>query len=175
MEIRRIRADEWPILRELRLASLLDAPEAFGQRYENAAAEPESEWRSAARASASGDRRAWFIARADGGAPGGESEAAGLVQARRRPPMDCLVFSMWVAPAARRDGAGRALIEAVAGWARGWGGQRIVLWVFGANEGALRFYERLGFHVVREGPDAESGHAFGALAMERPIDRWTTE
>jgi ribosomal protein S18 acetylase RimI-like enzyme len=41
-----------------------------------------------------------------------------------------------------------------------------VLWVFGANEGALSFYERLGFHVLPDGPDAASGHAFGALAME---------
>jgi len=161
----RIRADEWPLLRELRLASLLDAPEAFGQRYENAAAEPESEWRSAARASARGDRRAWFVARMDDGV----ADAIGLVQARRRPPQDCLVFSMWVAPAARRAGVGAALIGAVARWARGWGGQRMVLWVFGANDGALRFYERIGFHVLAEGPDAESGRAFGALAMELPI------
>lgn len=166
MEIRRIRAHEWPLLRDLRLASLLDAPEAFGQRHENAAAEPEAEWRSAARASASGDRRAWFFARTVDAA---STEEMGLVQARRRPPADCLVFSMWVAPGARRGGVGVALIDAVAEWARGWGAQRIVLWVFGANEGALRFYERIGFHVLPEGPDAESGRAFGALAMELPI------
>lgn len=162
MDVHRIKADEWSLLRELRLKSLLDAPEAFGQRYANAAAEPESEWRSAARASANGDRRAWFLARGD---DAGATEV-GLVQARRRPPADCLVFSMWVAPDARRTGVGKALIDAIAEWARGWGGQRIVLWVFGANEGALRFYERLGFKLLPEGPDAESGQAFGALAME---------
>jgi ribosomal protein S18 acetylase RimI-like enzyme len=44
-----------------------------------------------------------------------------------------------------------------------------VLWVFGGNEGALRFYERLGFTVMTEGPDADSGRAFGALAMELTI------
>jgi len=99
----------------------------------------------------------------------GAADALGLVQARRRPPEDCLVFSMWVAPAARRGGVGAALIGVVAQWARGWGAQRIVLWVFGANDGALRFYERIGFHVLAEGPDAESGRAFGALAMELPI------
>jgi GNAT superfamily N-acetyltransferase len=170
VEIRRIRADDWPLLRDLRLASLLDAPEAFGQRYENAAAESEAEWRSAARASASGDRRAWFLART---ADAAAADDVGLVQARRRPPADCLVFSMWVAPAARRGGVGAALIDAVAQWARGWGAERIVLWVFGANEGALRFYERIGFHVLHDGPDADSGTAFGALAMERTLDRST--
>jgi GNAT superfamily N-acetyltransferase len=162
VEVTRIKADEWPVLRELRLRSLLDAPEAFGQRYENAESEPESEWRSAARASAAGDRRAWFLARADDPA----ATEIGLVQARRRPPSDCLVFSMWVAPEARRGGVGKELIESVATWARGWGGTRIVLWVFGANEGALRFYERLGFTVQSDGADAESGRAFGALAVE---------
>ncbi|MEP7159085.1 MAG: GNAT family N-acetyltransferase [Chloroflexota bacterium] len=162
MDVRRIRADEWGLLRELRLKSLLDAPEAFGQRYANAAGEPESEWRSTARASASGARRAWFIARDDDPA---ETEV-GLVQARRRPPNDCLVFSMWVAPAARRTGVGRALIDAAAVWASSWGAERIVLWVTGVNESAMRFYERLGFKVLSEGPDYESGQAFGALAME---------
>ncbi|MEP7360437.1 MAG: GNAT family N-acetyltransferase [Chloroflexota bacterium] len=164
VEIRRITPDDWRLLREMRLASLQDAPDAFGQRYENAASEPESEWRSAARASSSGERRAWFIC----GASGAE-KANGLVQARRRPPDDCLVFSMWVAPSGRRSGVGRALIAAVADWARGWGGTRIVLWVFGANEGAFHFYERIGFHVLLDGPDAESGRSFGAFAMELPL------
>jgi GNAT superfamily N-acetyltransferase len=163
MEVRRISADEGPLLRELRLASLDDAPEAFGQTHEQAAREPDAEWHSAARAAAQGDRRAWFLARDAAGA------AIGLVQARRRPPTDCLVFSMWVAPAARRSGAGRALLDAVEEWARGWGAQRIVLWVFGANEGAQRFYERIGYRFADGGPDAESGRSYGAVAMERAL------
>lgn len=166
MEIRRIRPEDWPLLRQMRLASLLDSPEAFGQRHEIAAAQPDSEWRSAARASSSGDRRAWFIATTGSGAARRE---VGLVQARRRPPDDCLLFSMWVAPDARRTGAGRLLVDAVSEWAASWGGRRVVLWVFGANEGALRFYESIGFMLVSDGPDADSGRSFGALAMERPI------
>jgi GNAT superfamily N-acetyltransferase len=73
---------------------------------------------------------------------------------------------MWVAPEARRAGVGRALIDGAAHWARSWGALRIVLWVTGVNEGAQRFYEAIGFRVMRDGPDAESGRAFGALAME---------
>jgi GNAT superfamily N-acetyltransferase len=168
LTVRRILPDDWALLRELRLASLRDAPEAFGQRYENAAAQPEADWRSAARASAGGDRRAWFLARSTESAA---ERDVGLVQARRRPPADCLLFSMWVAPEARRTGAGRLLVDAVSAWAAAWGGHRVILWVFGANEGALRFYERIGFHVLSDGPDVESGRSFGALAMERPIGR----
>jgi len=162
--VRRIKPSDWVLLRDLRLSSLRDAPDAFGQRYEVAAAEPESEWRAAARASSAGNRRAWFIAR------DADDQAVGLVQARRRPASDCLLFSMWVAPAARRTGTGRALVDAVREWAAGWGGRRIILWVFGANETALRFYGRIGFAVIDEGPDVESGRAFGALAMEVAID-----
>lgn len=160
--ISRIRPEDWRDLRELRLRSLRDAPEAFGQTNEKASEEPDSEWQSAARASASGDRRAWFLASID-------DRYVGLVQARRRVPDECLVFSMWVAPDARRAGVGNLLIEAVASWAQQWGARRIVLWVFGPNEGAQRFYRQIGFNFVREGPDAESGKSYGALAMERPI------
>ncbi|MEA2676297.1 MAG: hypothetical protein QOJ81_438 [Chloroflexota bacterium] len=170
MDVHRIKPDEWALLRDMRLRALRDAPQAFGQSYENAAAEPELEWRSAARAASAGDRRAWFIARSDVTSAGAPAAEAGMVQARRRPPDDCLVFSMWVAPEARRAGVGRAVIDAAADWARSWGGRRIVLWVTGANEGAMRFYEQIGFKLMTEGADAESGRAFGAFAMELPLD-----
>jgi GNAT superfamily N-acetyltransferase len=76
---------------------------------------------------------------------------------------------MWVAPEGRRAGTGRALVDAVSDWAASWGAKRVVLWVLGANESAMRFYQRIGFTVLSEGPDAESGRAYGAFAMERAI------
>jgi GNAT superfamily N-acetyltransferase len=161
-DIRRIKPTDWQMLRELRLASLLDAPEAFGQTHDNALAIPDAEWQQIARVSASGNTRTWLIASVDGA-------DAGLVQARKRAPDDCLIFSMWVAPGARRTGIGHVLIDAVADWAAGWGARRLVLWVFGANDGAHRFYEAIGFKVIPDGPDAESGKSFGAFALERPI------
>jgi ribosomal protein S18 acetylase RimI-like enzyme len=160
--IRRIDASEWRALRELRLAALADSPEAFGQPLADAAVQPDSEWISAARAASSGDRRAWFIAW-DGAVP------VGLVQARRRPPDDCLVFSMWVSPIARRAGLGRMLLDEVDRWASGWGARSVVLWVAGGNDAATRFYERIGFTVVADGQDAEAGMIYGASAMCRPI------
>jgi GNAT superfamily N-acetyltransferase len=160
--VRRITPTDWPLLRELRLDSLRDAPEAFGQTHANALQIPDEEWQQIARASEKGDTRTWLIAEADG-------RSCGLVQARRRPPDDCLIFSMWVAPPVRQAGVGRLLIDSAADWARAWGGHRLVLWVYGANEGAHRFYEKIGFSVVPDGPDAESGKEFGAFAMERAI------
>jgi GNAT superfamily N-acetyltransferase len=162
--VRRIQPDDWPLLRDLRLASLRDAPEAFGQRLDEAATFDDRDWMSTARASARGYRRAWFIAWDENEQP------VGVVQARRRLPDTCLLFSMWVAPSVRRQGAGRALVQAVDDWGRSWGAARIVLWVLSTNEGAHRFYEQIDFHVVRQGADAESGAAYGALAMERRLE-----
>jgi RimJ/RimL family protein N-acetyltransferase len=167
--IERITPAQWKLLRELRLAALVDSPDAFGQSYEDAVRQPESDWRQTAEAASRGDRRAWFIGRDDAG------QAVGIVQARRRPPDDCLLFSMWVAPAARRSGAGRALVQAVEDWGQTWGATRVVLWVIAGNEPAMRFYDRIGFRVQRTGPDADSGYAYGAIAMERPTSSGDTQ
>jgi GNAT superfamily N-acetyltransferase len=163
IRVRRITPDDWSALRELRLTALRDAPEAFGQTHEETGRQADEEWQSTARAAAAGDRRAWFLAQDDAG------RHVGLVLGRRRPPHDCLLFSMWVAPSARHAGTGRALVQAVTDWAAGWGARRVVLWVILGNDAAIRFYERIGFRVLEQGPDAESGAAYGALAMERPI------
>jgi GNAT superfamily N-acetyltransferase len=160
--LRRIRADEGPLLRDLRLRSLADAPQAFGQSPDDAAGRSEADWQAQARAASQGDRRAWFIAEVS-------ETPVGLVLARRRPPDDALIFSMWVEPEHRRAHVGERLIEAVRDWALGWGCRRMVLWVFAANEPAIRFYDRLGFRTEVEGPDADSGRAYGALAMSVAI------
>ena len=167
--VRRIRADEWALLRELRLRALEDAPEAFGQTLDDARARPDEEWTQAARQGSAGDSRVWLIAEADANDGATAARPVGIVQARRRPPDDVMIFSMWVDTEARRRGVGRLLIEAVERWAASWGGRRMVLWVFPANEGAVRFYERIGFTVDPDGPDAESGRSYGALAMSREV------
>lgn len=161
VHVRRIRSNDGPLLRELRLRSLFDTPDAFGQSLADAAARPDAEWTAEARAAKDGDRRAWFIAEVP--------DPVGLVLVRRRPPDVALVFSMWVDPRVRRAGVGRALIDAAAAWALAWGAEFTVLWVVAGNEPAIRFYQRLGFSTLGSGPDAESGRAYGALAMTRPI------
>jgi GNAT superfamily N-acetyltransferase len=160
--VRRIRADEGALLRELRLRSLADAPDAFGQRLEDAAAQPDAEWAQVARASAEGDQRAWYLAFS------GES-AVGLVLGRRRRPATLLLFSMWVAPEARRGGSGARLVAALEDWARAWRASETLLWVMRSNEAALAFYRQVGFRTLTEGPDVASGVEHGAFAMRRPI------
>jgi GNAT superfamily N-acetyltransferase len=163
VRIRRILPDEGWLLRELRLRSLFDAPDAFGEPFEEAGKRPDAEWQLSARRSAEGDANAWLVAERD-------EQPVGLVRGRRRRPSTLLLFSMWVDPLARRAGVGRRLIEGLEAWASTWSGRETVLWVIDGNHDALAFYEQLGFRIIEEGEDAEAGRRHGALTMTRAID-----
>jgi len=58
-------------------------------------------------------------------------------------------IGLMVAMTARRQGVGRALIEAAIGWARSTGVRKLELHVFPWNEAAIALYDALGFE--REG------------------------
>ncbi len=152
------------ILRGLRLRSIADAPNAFGQPLEEARGRPESEWHRSARQSSHGDNRTWLIAETTDG-------PVGLVQGRKRRPSTLLLFSMWVDPTVRRLGVGRTLIETLEDWGRDWDANETILWVYAENGAAIRFYRDLGFEAIKGGQDAESGARFRALAMRRDIRR----
>jgi len=162
IRIRRISPTDGLTLRDLRLRSIADAPEAFGQPLEEARARPESEWQRSARRSSRGDNRTWLMAETATG-------SVGLVQGRKRRPTTLLLFSMWVDSSVRRLGVGRMLIESLEAWAGSWDATETILWVLGGNTSAIEFYADLGFEPIRDGQDAESGARFGAVAMRRSI------
>ena len=60
-------------------------------------------------------------------------------------PQVAWVISVWVAPEARGQGFGAAVIEAVATWAAASGRTVLKLGVGDFNEVAIALYERLGF------------------------------
>lgn len=137
--VRRLRADEVTQVRELRLAALGDAPEAFLRSYEEEAREPPSFWRQRARDGAGSDWVATFVAAAGDRHLG---TATGLWHDRHGPAE---LVGMWVEPGARRRGLGGNLVEAVCAWAADRGARAIELEVRTGNAPALSFYERCGF------------------------------
>jgi GNAT superfamily N-acetyltransferase len=55
---------------------------------------------------------------------------------------------MWVAPGARRSGAGAELVRRVIDWASDSGYRRVELWVTRGNDAAEMLYLRSGFTVT---------------------------
>ena len=136
LEIQRIDADAWRTYRDLRLASLADAPSAFGSRLERERLRDELEWRGRLA------DRTQFVAMIDG-------RAVGTVGARSGADGTTELVSLWVAPEARRSGVGERLVRTVGDEAVRRRAPRVVLWVSEGNDPAERLYTRLGF--VRTG------------------------
>ena len=111
-----------------------------------------------------------FVAEADGG-----EIVARLSLSRDQHPSSSHVADLGFMVAApwRRQGIGRALLEAAVEWARGAGVRKIELHVFPHNEGAIKLYDEFGFE--REGYRREhyrrsSGEFVDAILMAYRVD-----
>lgn len=136
-EVRRIRTSEWRSLRNLRLEALQDSPLAYGSTYAREVGRTDREWRERAAAGAAGGEEVAFVAIADG-------QWVGMARGYHEPPIAHLI-AVYVTPAWRRLGVGRAVSLAVVGWARERGAGAVLLSVSDWNEGARRVYESIGF------------------------------
>ena len=131
VDVRRVVPDEWQTLREIRLAALADAPDAYLTTLAEAQAYPDDLWR---------DRIAdnpHLVATVDGVAVG-LTVVLDTGEGRE-------MVAVWVAPEARGHGVIEALIDASVSWARDEGDKELGLWVVDGNERAERAYARYGF------------------------------
>ncbi|MFC4161527.1 GNAT family N-acetyltransferase [Chitinimonas lacunae] len=169
-QIRPIRAQDGAALREVRLAALADAPEAFQARLEDEAARPEQEWAAMATLhAASADTTTFLLWQ--------NSRPVGMIgaffdQGRRDRAYIC---AMWVAPALRRGGAGGRLVDTAARWLAERGASRVLAWVADSNIGALRFYESLGFVDTKERGEIRPGQGETLLAFDVAIIAGVTQ
>jgi ribosomal protein S18 acetylase RimI-like enzyme len=141
IEIRRVGPDEWQLLRDIRLAALRDAPDAYESTYADELLMDEAAWRARIQGAAQ------FVALADDEPIG---LAVGLFQPTEHHPDERLLVGVWVAPEHRGRKLVNRLVDVVAEWARGDGAAALVLEVAAGNEAALRAYERLGFAATGE-------------------------
>jgi len=134
-----IGPDDWARFVPIRLAALLDTPDAFGSTYAEERDQPESRWREWLGMTRTLVAR---IAEQDVGIT--------MVAPDKGPePGDALIWSVWVAPAGRGAGVGDALMRAAIRAGRAAGSARLVLEVGDHNTHAIALYARHGF--VRTG------------------------
>lgn len=138
-ELRPIAAEDWELAKCVRLASLADAPDAFGATLAEEVELPESAWRARARGNAQGATSRGFMALRDG-VPCGM--AVGVLNVAANSVM---LNGMWVAENVRRRGIARALVLAVREWALERGARTLELQVAISSTAARAFYAAIGF------------------------------
>ncbi|MEU0357909.1 GNAT family N-acetyltransferase [Streptomyces cyaneofuscatus] len=155
--MRSVRAEEWPLARQLRLDALQDpaAPVAFLDSYEAAVARPDAFWqdRTAAAAEEGGDVRQ-FVAESP------EGVWVGTVTVLIERPEDDVRFGLpvevnqghlvgvFVRPEVRGAGVTDALFRVAVDWAWSLSAprlERVRLFVHENNPRAAAFYRRFGF------------------------------
>ena len=156
-QIREVGADGWQAMRDVRLAALRDAPDAFASTYEREAAFAEADWQR--RIAGGGNFLAYApeLGVAPVGIAGGFETGPGTIE----------LVSLWVRPEARGHGIGQALVQAVVGWARSRGISRIHLWVAENNDHARLLYERCGFSPTAERQPLPSNAELTEIGMVR--------
>lgn len=145
VEIRRIGVGEGPLLMQVRLLALLDAPYAFAGTYIESVQQPSEHWAERAKADSAGGESVTYLAHAPDGVVG----MAGAYQPDEAPDTR-MIYGVWVEPRLRGQGLARRLVETVVEWAGAVGADQTTLWVAESNAPAVTLYESLGFESSGE-------------------------
>lgn len=140
MIIRSTTDEDWEVLKEIRLASLLDAPTAFGVSHATVAAYSDSDWRERA---ANRGQAQFLLALLNG-------KAVGMVGGVISATSDLNLIAMWVRHEYRGTVAAASLVDAIKERAVSHGHARVILDVSPDNERALAFYRKQGFSFLPE-------------------------
>jgi RimJ/RimL family protein N-acetyltransferase len=190
--VRRVRAEEWESVRDLRLEMLRDpaAPMAFLDTYENAAAQPETFWQTRTTAAAAAQTVVQYVAEVPAG--GGVGATAGALADEDGVPRRWVgsatgileqpgtsdfegqpvearqvhVVGVWLHPDHRGRGVIQRMIDAVVAWGAERHVERARLYVHADNVRAQGAYRKAGF--------VPSGRSFVGstgreLEMVRPL------
>lgn len=141
--IRRTCATDGPLLRDLRVAALTDAPYAFGETLSEVIAEPPEFFLATAARHSHSDTSTSFIAFANG-------TPVGMVGAfvEEQPPNRAFLCALWMKPEHRGSAIAPRLVLTACSWLRLRSGPEVFAWVADANVRALAFYRKLGFKAT---------------------------
>ena len=160
VQIRTLVPHEVGLHREVRLQALRDAPDSFGETFAEAAARPPSYWEDLTRSVTEPGRHVMFLAFQDEHVRG---STYGLLD-RERSEMG-RVGGMWVEPAWRRRGVGRALLQEVFAWARERRLSRLGLWAPAHSPAALALYRQAGFRETGDRRPLPTNPSLEIVAM----------
>ncbi|MEZ0447454.1 GNAT family N-acetyltransferase [Cellulomonas sp. ICMP 17802] len=136
MIVQQVGENDWQLVQGVRLRALREDPDVFGAALEREERFVESHWRMRLRTSTT------WIAVDDGGVGRG---IVTMLQEPGSPVDDRHVVSLWVAPEARRQGLGWALLDAVRQAAEADDARTVSLWLVDGNHAAGDLYVRAGF------------------------------
>ncbi|GAB2767721.1 GNAT family N-acetyltransferase [Terrabacter koreensis] len=136
MHLHAVTPDDWESHRDVRLAMLDDAPDAFWFTYADEAVYDEADWRERIEG-------AWLVQARDADGVIGSAGLGSHWEPERA--TTATLFGMYVAPRARGRGVGEALVHAVLDEARRLGKSEVVLEVTSSNTAAEALYTRCGF------------------------------
>jgi GNAT superfamily N-acetyltransferase len=165
VSIRRVRAGDERPLRDVRLRALRTDPESFGSTYDEVAGRAGGNWQTWVAEHSGGDDHCTFLAFL------GE-HPVGLLRIEREPrrPDIFWIFSMWVAPEARRQGLALELLAEAERWIEAAGGREARLNVVDRATPARRLYERAGYRLDGRSEPATHDSAV-ELGMHKPLGR----
>lgn len=132
--------EDWSVYREVRLAALKDAPDAFVARFEDEASYDEAFWRERM------VRASRFVAEREG-------KSVGLVCLGPHDdgdPETGEVFGLWTVPTLRGQHVARGLVSAAARKAADEGLRLLYFWVVSDNALAIGFASTFGFRPTSQ-------------------------
>jgi ribosomal protein S18 acetylase RimI-like enzyme len=157
LSVRALEGDDWQAFRQIRLAALQDAPEAFASSFDSERELDEEFWRLRL------GRSSRLLAELD-------DEPVGIVSlGRAREDGVAELFGMWVVPSQRGRGVAWQLTEAAAEHARGRGHRAVKLWVSTDNGRAVAFFSSYGFRPGNERRPMTNDPDVTEVAMVLPL------
>ncbi|HQQ67006.1 MAG TPA: GNAT family N-acetyltransferase [Thermotogota bacterium] len=151
----------------LRLRSLITDPDAFGERYETAAARTPEEWVEWLRKRTEGLHRKIFALKYGDHVVG--NCGAGI---KEGDPPEGYIYMVYLLPEYRGRGGADLLFQKVHQWVFRVGIRRIRAKVAAPNQHAIRFYQRLGYSVLGEDGFLREDSRIPVYQIELQRERW---
>jgi ribosomal protein S18 acetylase RimI-like enzyme len=155
IRVRRIQTCDVDLYKQIRLASLQDAPYAFETTYDSAIQRTEEIWRERAESGMRGTDGATFFAFS-------QDLPIGMAALFRSQDQDSTgeLMQVWVHPDYRGTRVAWDLMDAVFAWAKESDYQTIIAGVTNVNARALTFYNKYGFSIMDKSAKTDSGSIY---------------